>query len=52
LTKKDKFFVRYTYRSLDNGATEMTYHEESLDGDLDFVTTMEPMEKLKELMEA
>lgn len=51
LTKQDKFFVRYTYRTLENGATEMTYHEESLDGDLDFITDMKPMNKLKELME-
>ncbi len=50
LTKKDEFFVRYTYCNLGTG-TEMTYHEESLNGDLEFVTDMTPMNKLKELME-
>jgi len=52
LTKKDKFCVRYQYRVLDNGATEMTYTEESLNGDLDSITDMIPMLKLKEIMES
>ncbi|MDL2295703.1 hypothetical protein LJC18_02725 [Lachnospiraceae bacterium OttesenSCG-928-E19] len=52
LTKKDEFFVRYTYRDLGDGKTEMTYTEESLIGDLDSVTDMTPMEKLKEIMES
>ncbi|MCL1892421.1 MAG: hypothetical protein FWF97_04010 [Alphaproteobacteria bacterium] len=52
LTKKDKFLVRYQYRALADGRTEMTYTEESLNGDLDFVTDMSPMLKLKEIMES
>lgn len=52
LTKKDKFFVRYTYLDLGDNKTEMIYYEESLDGDLDDVTDMEPMIKLKEIMES
>lgn len=52
LTKKDEFFVRYTYQALNDNKTEMTYYEESLGDDLDFVTDMTPMEKLKEIMES
>lgn len=51
LTKENEFFVRYIYSAIDDNTTEMTYHEEYLNGDLESITDMTPFEKLKEIME-
>lgn len=46
------FSVRYEYRALDAGTTEMTYAEWVENGELPDITSSAPFEKLKELLEA
>jgi len=47
----ENYFVKYTYRKLDNNKTEMEYFEWMINGELSKPFTEDILENLKKVME-
>jgi len=50
--RENNYHVRYTFVEIQPGQTELTYDEWTENGELPNPFTMEPLEKLKEVVEA